>query len=121
VSALANVTSDEIEDLVIAYEPVWAISNGKDFEHHLVPTTQDIKNAAAEIRKQVEALYGKKAAEGLRVLYGASVTPDNAHAFVSVKGIDGLLVGGASLNYQHFSGIVAAAHRKKHGLMHRGI
>lgn len=114
VSALANITGEEAERLVVAYEPVWAIGTGE------VATPDQAAKAAEVIRRNVEALYGKKVADAVRVLYGGSVTPDVAGGFLRAKGIDGLLVGGASLNYQHFSGIIAAAHRKKHGLFHKG-
>ena len=115
VSALANITGEEAERLVVAYEPVWAIGTGD------VAKPDQAAKAAQVIRQNIEALYGKKVAESVRVLYGGSVTPDVSGGFLRAKGIDGLLVGGASLNYQHFAGIINAAHRKKHGLLHKGI
>ena len=60
---------------------------------------------------QIEALYGTYAANAVRILYGASVNSSNARAFFDADGIDGVLVGGASLNYHEFSGIVHAAYR----------
>lgn len=113
VSALANITGEEANQLVVAYEPVWAIGTGE------VANPDQAAKAAFVIRQNIEALYGKKVTEQVRILYGGSVTPDFASGFLRAKGIDGLLVGGASLNYQHFSAIVAAAHRKKHGILHR--
>lgn len=107
VSALSNLTVEEVKDVVIAYEPVWAISNfgGK------LAKPDDMAKSIKYIRAQVEALYGKKAAEEVRVLYGGSVNEDIAAGYLAIEGCDGLLVGGASLNYHKFSGIVDAAYR----------
>ena len=115
ISALANITAEEAESLVVAYEPVWAIGTGD------VAKPDQAAKAAVVIRRNIEALDGERVAESVRILYGGSVTPDVAGGFLRAKGIDGLLVGGASLNYQHFSNIIQAAHRKKHGLLHKGI
>jgi triosephosphate isomerase len=112
VAGLANVTSDEIEDIVIAYEPVWAISNGKDFTNHKIATPDDVVKAVRTIRHQIESLYGKKAAEAVRVLYGGSSNAGNASAFLAVPGVDGLLVGGASLNAHEFASMVTSAHEQ---------
>jgi len=112
VTALANVTAKEVQNMIIAYEPVWALSSGTDFLHHETPKPDEIKKAAIVIRHNVKELYGVKAAEGIRVLYGGSANATSAYDLLSVEGIDGLLVGGASLNYHEFSGIVDAAYRK---------
>lgn len=110
---LANVTSDDINNVVIAYEPVWAISNGEDFGHHKVPTPDDLKKVRAIIERQVSSLYGEAAEKKLRVLYGASVNADNVSSFLSVRGINGLLVGGASLKLEDFTAIVTKAQEMK--------
>lgn len=112
VSALANVTSPEVEQIVIAYEPVWAIGTGE------VAKPDQAASAAKVIRNNVSELYGETAAQKIRILYGGSVTADVASGFLNAKGIDGLLVGGASLNYQQFAGIVDAAFRVKHHVRH---
>lgn len=104
LGGLANVTSEEFERVVIAYEPVWAIGTG----NNAMP--DDVKKAIRTIRRQIEHLYGKAAAEGIRVLYGGSVTSDSAKAYLSTDGVDGLLVGGASLKLHDFATIVASAH-----------
>lgn len=106
VSGLLNVTSEEVESLVIAYEPVWAIGTG----NNAMP--RDVASAVDVIRKQVASLYGKTAAGNLRVLYGGSVSADNAAEYLDVPGIDGLLIGGTSLNAHDFSAIVEKAHGK---------
>lgn len=114
VSALADLTSDEVEDIVIAYEPVWALSNGADYGHHELPTPDSISKVVKAIRSNVRHLYGEKAAERIRILYGGSTSASTAYGLMSVMGIDGLLVGGASLNYVEFTGIVDAAFRLAH-------
>lgn len=104
VAGLANVTSDEVESIVIAYEPVWAIGTG-DFAK-----VDDAAQAVKIIRKQVDALFGRKAASRIQVLYGGSVDADNAGAYLAAEGIDGLLIGGASLKAPVFASIVKRAH-----------
>ncbi len=101
---LRNLTAREVQDLAIAYEPVWAIGTG-DFAK-----PDQVKEAVDFIRHNVRELYGQKAEKGLRVLYGGSVKPDNAKSYIGIDGVDGLLVGGASLNYKQFSKIVNSAH-----------
>lgn len=115
VTALANITAEEVTKLVVAYEPVWALSSGTDFLHHEIPKPDEIAKAAKTIRKNISELYGEKAAESVRVLYGGSANSSTAHDLLRVKGLDGLLVGGASLNYQQFGDIVEAAHKVVHG------
>jgi len=106
-TALRNVTSDEIENIVIAYEPVWAIST---FDGEPAKP-DDMKKALDYIRFQVRELYGERAAADIRVLYGGSVSDQDAAAFIGIEGCDGVLVGAASLNYAKFAGIVDAAYR----------
>lgn len=110
-TALANVTAEEVEDLVIAYEPVWALSNGKDFTHHEIPTPDVIAKAVKAIRNNIRQLYGKETAENVRVLYGGSVSSSTAGGMLSTEGVDGLLIGGASLNYHEFSSIIDTAYK----------
>ncbi len=107
VTGLADLTAEEIRDIVIAYEPVWSIGSGD------IPKPDVIDKVTQAIRKQVLGLYGKKAGQ-LRVLYGGSVNASTAHGLLSIDSVDGLLVGGASLNYHEFSGIVDAAYRVRH-------
>jgi triosephosphate isomerase (TIM) len=106
-SALSNLTSDEIEEAVIAYEPVWAIST---FGGELAKPT-DVQRELKFIRKQVEELYGAKAASAVRILYGGSVDDQIVSGYLTLDDCDGVLVGGASINYHKFTGIVEAAHR----------
>lgn len=109
-TALANLTPEEIEDIVIAYEPVWAIST---FGGELAKPDQ-IEPVIKLIRSTITELYGPQAAEKVRVLYGGSVDEHIASGYLAIPGCDGALVGGASLNYHQFSAIVEAAYRLKH-------
>ena len=103
LTGLSNITSDELEQVVIAYEPVWAIGTGDN----ALPT--DVLQAATAIRRQLTHLYGKKVAEEAQVLYGGSVTASSAADYLAVEGIDGLLIGGASLKAPEFAEIVEKA------------
>lgn len=114
VSGLSDLTSSSMKNVVIAYEPVWALSSGTDYLHHEMPKPDEIARAIAAIRKNVAELFGKKASERVRVLYGGSTNASTAGGILSVEGVDGLLVGGASLNYQQFAGIVDAAYRTRY-------
>ena len=104
VSGLLNVTSHEVANLVIAYEPVWAIGSGEPAH------PKDVKSAVKTIRKQIEALYGEKAAKSVKILYGGSTSAENCSMFLDIEGVDGLLVGGASLKAEEFASIVEKAH-----------
>jgi triosephosphate isomerase len=114
VTALANATSEDMADFVIAYEPVWAVGNG-DYAD-----PEQVEKAVKVIRANLAALYGEKAAKTVRILYGGSVTPDMAGGYLRLKGVDGLLVGEASLNYQQFAAIVDTAYRRVHKLRLKG-
>jgi triosephosphate isomerase len=101
---LKDVTSDDVKGIVIAYEPVWAIGTG----HYAKPG--QVKEAVGTIRHNIRELYGH-VEDDVRVLYGGSVEPDITRGYIGIDGVDGLLVGGASLNYEHFSAIVATVHK----------
>lgn len=103
-AALQGFDAPQLANLVIAYEPIWAIGTGK------AATPQDAAEVINQtIRTTLSDLFGPSVAEMVRVLYGGSVKPDNAASFFSVDGIDGALVGGASLEAGSFSSIVKAA------------
>jgi len=105
VGGLANVTGEELENVAIAYEPVWAIGTG----NNALPS--DVEKAVTAIRSQIKHLYGAKAAGNVRILYGGSVKADSAADYLAVDGIDGLLIGGASLDAHEFNEIVKKAHK----------
>ena len=110
VTALYDLTAEEVAETVIAYEPVWAIST---FDGEL-PKPYEIEQAIKFIRHQVAELYGARVAEEMRVIYGGSVDDHDARAFLEIPGCDGVLPGAASLNYVQFTGIVDAAYRMLH-------
>lgn len=105
IGGLANVTSEELEHVVIAYEPVWAIGTGKN------ATPADVVMAVRAIRRQIKHLYGAAASEAIHILYGGSVTMDSAADYLAIPEVDGLLVGGASLNAHDFNEIIKKAHK----------
>lgn len=107
VTALANVTSTEVKQLVIAYEPVWAISTFGG----ILAKPDDVQEIINYIRTQVKDLYGPAAAKAVRILYGGSVDDQIVRGYLELDGCDGALIGGASLNYEKFSGICEAAYR----------
>lgn len=109
-TAFANLTADEVERVVVAYEPVWAISTfGGE-----IARPDAIKKVIDHIRYQVGEVYGRSVADDMRVIYGGSVDDQTAAAYLAIEGVDGVLPGSASLNYHKFAGIVDAAYRLKH-------
>jgi triosephosphate isomerase len=101
--SLAGVSADQIEKVVIAYEPVWAIGTGK------VATPDQAEQVHAELRGLLTKHYNDKSSANVRILYGGSVKPSNAKELLTQPNIDGALVGGASLNPDDFLGIAAGA------------
>ncbi len=101
--ALGGVSEAELENIIIAYEPVWAIGTGK------TATAEQANEVNAEIRKCVGELYGKTAADKLTVQYGGSMNAKNADELLAQEDVDGGLIGGASLKAADFSVIVKAA------------
>lgn len=108
VTALSNLTSRDIRNAVIAYEPVWAIGTGEPAKPAQIQEVVDF------IRYQVKELYGERAANEVRVLYGGSVDAEFVTGVLGLEGVDGLLVGGASLNPYKFAAIIDAAYRLGH-------
>jgi triosephosphate isomerase (TIM) len=99
---LANVGEERLADVVIAYEPIWAIGTGR------TATAEQAQEAIALIRGLIDS-RSAEAAAAIRILYGGSVKPDNAAELISQPDIDGALVGGASLDPGDFAAIVDAA------------
>ncbi len=93
-------SSDDLETLVIAYEPVWAIGTGK------TATTDQAQEAHQFLRSVLEKSFGNMLAKSIRILYGGSVKPNNIAELMAMPDIDGALVGGASLDPETFSKIV---------------
>jgi triosephosphate isomerase len=101
--SIADVSETQMQRVVIAYEPVWAIGTGDTAK------PEQAREAHAFIRGLLGTLYGKETAEATRIQYGGSCTPHNAHSLLSEPDIDGALVGGASLKASDFAAIVEAA------------
>jgi len=97
---IAGLAEQQFAKIVIAYEPVWAIGTGK------TATPDMAAEAHRTIRAQVTAKFGKAAGEAIRILYGGSVKPDNVKTLMAQPEIDGVLVGGASLDAAGFASIV---------------
>jgi len=101
---LAGVPVTALPRISIAYEPVWAIGNA---DHHATP--QQAEDAHAILRARFAKLFGEEAADAVTIQYGGSVEPDNAAAFLRRNGVDGALIGGASLKADQFLAIIRAA------------
>ena len=100
---LAAVGEDELSRLVVAYEPIWAIGTGR------TATPEDAQEMASLVRRKLALSHGEDAADGMLILYGGSVKPDNAAELMAMPDIDGALVGGASLKAPDFAAIARSA------------
>ncbi|HET7320794.1 MAG TPA: triose-phosphate isomerase [Candidatus Saccharimonadales bacterium] len=110
-TALADLTSEDMDKIVLVYEPQWTITSFGG-----TPAKPDeVEKAIAYMRRQVSELYGAAAADDVRVLYGGSVDEQDVRAYLEVPGCDGVLVGSASLNYHKFASIVDTAYQVKQG------
>ena len=98
--SLAGLKPETVEDIVIAYEPIWAIGTGE------TATPGDAQEMCVHIRSRIAETFGVKAAESVRIQYGGSVKPGNAPELMAQPDIDGALVGGASLDAEDFARIV---------------
>ncbi|MBN2405182.1 MAG: triose-phosphate isomerase [Coriobacteriia bacterium] len=103
LAGAAGLTPEQAEQLVVAYEPIWAIGTGR------TPTPESANDVARMIRATIGAMYGPPVAMKVRVLYGGSVKPENARMFFAEPDVDGALVGGAALKADSFTDIVRAA------------
>ena len=101
--ALSGVEKDRAADVVVAYEPVWAIGSGR------AATAEQARDAHRHIRATATALWGQETGERVPILYGGSVTPDNIREFLALREVDGALVGGACLDPAQFAKILAIA------------
>lgn len=98
-SDLAGVPQDQVANIVIAYEPIWAIGTGE------VATPQDAQEVCGAIREKLAELYDQATADGIRILYGGSVKSSNIAEIMDKPDVDGALVGGASLKPEEFAAI----------------
>lgn len=98
--ALQGLTEEQVANIIIAYEPIWAIGTGK------TATKEDANNSIKAIRNKIAEIYGQMVADGVIIQYGGSVKSTNAKELFEMSDIDGGLVGGASLKAEEFSKIV---------------
>ena len=98
--ALEGLTEEQVQNTIIAYEPIWAIGTGK------TATAEDANNSIKDIRNEIRKNYGQNIAENVIIQYGGSVKASNAKELFSTSDIDGGLVGGASLKVEEFANIV---------------
>lgn len=110
LSGLSEVSSEDIHKVIIAYEPVWAISTTS--EAHLA-APDDVSEVVQFLRQLLTDTYGKKIATSIPILYGGSVRPSNAGAYLTIPEVNGLLIGGASLIADQFIEIIETAKRVK--------
>ncbi len=99
-NGIGQLTPPDLSRIIVAYEPVWAIGTG------LTATPEVAAEMHTEIRKILADIYGVAVADGMRILYGGSVKPDNISALMKKEDIDGALVGGASLDPASFTAII---------------
>lgn len=98
--ALEGLSKEQVKNVIIAYEPIWAIGTGK------TATSEDANNSIKQIRNKIKELYGEEVSEQVSILYGGSVKGSNAKELFETSDIDGALVGGASLKVSEFKEII---------------
>ncbi|MGI6280079.1 MAG: triose-phosphate isomerase [Acutalibacteraceae bacterium] len=101
--ALTNINKEQLKNIIIAYEPVWAIGTG------VTATADQADEGNGFVRAAIAEIYGQEAAEAVTIQYGGSMNPKNAEELLSKVNVDGGLIGGASLNANDFAAIVKAA------------
>ena len=108
IGGLSEVDDKDLDKVIVAYEPVWAISSTKAAK----PASPDeISEVVKLIKKVLKETYSEKVAENMPILFGGSVNSSNAGAYLTVPGINGLLIGGASLILNEFADIIETAKR----------
>jgi triosephosphate isomerase len=103
---LDHLTAEQVAELVVAYEPVWAIGTGRN------ATAAQAAEAHGHIRRRLRQWFGADAADHCHVIYGGSVKPDNIHELIAEPEVDGALVGGASLEVKSFGDIIMKSRRR---------
>ncbi|MBQ3413233.1 triose-phosphate isomerase [Candidatus Saccharibacteria bacterium] len=108
LGGLSEVSEEDVTKVMVAYEPVWAISSVSAAK---LATPDEVAEVVKLIRGVLTEVYGKKTAEAVTVMFGGSVNPSNAGAYLTVPGVSGLLVGGSSLILSEFADIIEVAKR----------
>lgn len=108
IGGLSETSDDELSKVIIAYEPVWAISSTKAAK---LATPDEVAEVVKLIRKNLKDMYGAKAAESVPILFGGSVNSANAGSYLTVPGVNGLLFGASSLILNEFNDIIGVAKR----------
>ncbi|MFV0379908.1 MAG: triose-phosphate isomerase [Anaerorhabdus sp.] len=98
--SLKDLCVNCVKEIVVAYEPIWAIGTGKS------ASTADAQKCCAIVRDQIKVMYGQEAADAVRIQYGGSVKPENIKEYMACADIDGALIGGASLKVDSFNAII---------------
>lgn len=111
LSALSEVAKEDLKKVIIAYEPVWAISTSSKNSHLAAP--DEISPVIDLIRRELTIFAGEETAKEVPILYGGSVSPDNAGAYLTIPGINGFLIGNSSLILSKFLDIIEIAKRVK--------
>lgn len=106
LGGLSEVSTEDISKLIIAYEPIWAISTTTDSR---LASPDEIAEIIQYLRRTLEDAYGESVAKEIPILYGGSVNPSNAGAYLTVPGVNGLLIGGSSLIADQFVEIIETA------------
>ncbi len=108
IGGLSDISDDELDKVIIAYEPIWALSSVKDSK---MASPDEVSEVVKMIRGILADVYGEKCAEKVPILFGGSVNAANAGGYLTIPGVNGLLIGGASLILQEFTDIIGVARR----------
>ena len=111
LGGLSQIADDQLGKVIIAYEPVWALSTSKNSK---LAAPDEIAEVVKLIRDQLSETYDSKIVEKVPILFGGSVCPSNAGGYLTVPGVNGFLIGNASLILSQFIDIIEIAKRSKH-------
>ena len=110
---LSQISDEDVHKIIVTYEPVWAISSGDGRGQSATPDA--VKPMITLIRQTIEEIFGEGASSRVEILYGGSANPDDAQSYLEIDHVNGLLVGGASLNYEQFAAMIDIAARLADG------
>lgn len=108
IGGLSNVSTEDLDKVIIAYEPVWAISTTTDAH---IASPDDVAETVQTLRDTLASTYDRDLADRIPILYGGSVTPSNAGAYLTIPGVNGIVIGESSLIADHFIDIIEIAKR----------